>query len=61
MQDAVGLIGKELIIDKVTYTVTNIQFVPGSNVLYITISDNKVFINYPINSLLPYLIAQIKL
>jgi hypothetical protein len=61
MQDAVGLIGNTLIIDDITYVITNVQFVPDSHQIYITLSYKGTSINYTLNSLLPYIIKQIKL
>jgi hypothetical protein len=61
MQDAVGLIGNVLIIDDITYVISNVHFVPDSHKIYITLSNKGVSINYELNSLLPHIIKQIKL
>jgi hypothetical protein len=61
MQDAVGLIGNTLIIDDITYVISNVQFVPDSHKIYITLSNKGISVNYELNSLLPYIIKQIKL
>jgi hypothetical protein len=61
MQDAVGLIGNTLIIEDVTYVISNVQFVPDSHKIYITLSNKGISVNYELNSLLPYIIKQIKL
>jgi hypothetical protein len=61
MQDAVGLIGNTLIIEDVTYVISNVQFVPDSHRIYITLSNKGISVNYELNSLLPYIIKQIKL
>jgi len=61
MQDAVGLIGNTLIIEDVTYVISNVQFVPNSHKIYITLSNKGISVNYELNSLLPYIIKQIKL
>ena len=61
MQDAVGLIGNTLIIDDIAYVITNVYFVPDSGNLYITLNNKGVSVNYLLDSLLPYIIKQIKL
>ena len=61
MQDAVGLIGNTLIIDDINYIISNVQFVPDSHKIYITLSNKGISVNYDLNSLLPYIIKQIKL
>jgi len=62
MRDAVSLIDKPLQIKEVKYIISSVNFVPGTNNLYIglTKSDN-VTINYLYTDLLPFLIEQIKL
>jgi hypothetical protein len=61
MQDAVGLIGNTLIIDNITYVISNVQFVPDSYRIFITLNNKGISVNYELNSLLPYIIKQIKL
>ena len=61
MQDAVGLIGNTLLIENVTYVITNVYFVPDSGNLYITLNNKGVSVNYLLDSLLPYIAKQIKL
>ena len=61
MQDAIGLIGNTLIINDITYVITNVQFVPDSHKVYVTLSYKGVSVNYDLNSLLPYIAKQIKL
>ena len=61
MQDAVGLIGNTLIIDDINYIISNVQFVPDSHKIYITLSNKGISVNYDLNSLLPHIIKQIKL
>lgn len=61
MQDAIGLIGNTLVIDDITYVITNVYFVPDSGSLYITLNNKGVSVNYPLDSLLPYIAKQIKL
>ena len=60
MQDAVGLIGNTLLIEDVTYVITNVYFVPDSGNLYITLNNKGVSVNYLLDSLLPYIAKQIK-
>jgi hypothetical protein len=61
MQDAIGLIGNTLLIEDVTYVITNVYFVPDSGNLYITLNNKGVSVNYLLDSLLPYIAKQIKL
>jgi hypothetical protein len=61
MQDAIGLIGNTLLIENVTYVITNVYFVPDSGNLYITLNNKGVSVNYLLDSLLPYIAKQIKL
>ena len=61
MQDAVGLIGNTLIIDDIAYVITNVYIVPDSGSLYITLNNKGISVNHPLDSLLPYIIKQIKL
>jgi hypothetical protein len=61
MQDAIGLIGNTLLIENITYVITNVYFVPDSGNLYITLNNKGVSVNYLLDSLLPYIAKQIKL
>lgn len=61
MQDAIGLIGNTLVIDDITYVITNVYFVPDSGSLYITLNNKGVSVNYDLDFLLPYIVKQIKL
>ena len=61
MRDAVGLRGNTLIIEDITYVITTVYIVPDSGSLYITLNNKGVSVNYPLDSLLPYIIKQIKL
>jgi hypothetical protein len=61
MQDAIGLIGNTLLIENITYVITNVYFVPDSGNLYITLNNKEVSVNYLLDSLLPYITKQIKL
>jgi len=62
MQDAVGLIGKQIRIKELMYTIKEFWFIPGTNLLYVGLqkSDN-VMVNWSYKDLLPYLTEQIKL
>lgn len=62
MQDAVGLIGKSLIIKEAIYKVKDFYFVPGTNLLYVGLqTPDRGTINWRYEDLLPYLTQQIKL
>jgi hypothetical protein len=62
MRDAVSLIGKPLQIKEVKYIIISVDFVPGSNKLYIGLAKpDGVMVNYLYSDLLPFLIEQIKL
>jgi hypothetical protein len=62
MRDAVSLIGKPLQLKEVKYTISSVNFVPGTNKLYIGLAKSDgVMVNYPYSDLLPFLIEQIKL
>jgi hypothetical protein len=62
MRDAVSLIGKSLQIKEVKYTISSVNFVPGTNRLYIGLTKfDGVTSNFLYSDLLPFLIDQIKL
>jgi hypothetical protein len=62
MRDAVSLIGKSLQLQEVKYTISSVNFVPGTNKLYIGLAKSDgITINYLYQDLLPFLIEQIKL
>jgi hypothetical protein len=62
MRDAVSLIGKSLQLKEVKYTISSVNFVPGTNKLYIGLAKSDgVMVNYSYLDLLPFLIEQIKL
>lgn len=62
MRDAISLISQEVVIDNVTYTINNFFFMPGFNVLYVSLYDSTSmqWNNYSYEKLLPYIIAQVK-
>ena len=62
MRDAVSLIGKSLQIKEVKYTISSVNFVPGTNKLYIGLTKfDSVTSNFLYLDLLPFLIEQINL
>ena len=62
MQDAVGLIGKQVHIKELSYKIVEFWFVPGTNLLYVGLQKaDKVIVNWRYEDLLPYLTQQIKL
>ena len=62
MQDAVSLIGKIIDIDGQLLTIKTMYFVPGTDRIYVGMSNaNHTYINYPIETLIPYFKKQIKL
>ena len=62
MQDAVSLIGKLITIDGQLLTVKALYFIPGTDRIYVSMGTaGHTYINYPIESLIPYFQDQIKL
>ena len=62
MQDAVLLIGKLITIDGQLLTIKTLYFIPGTDRIYVGMATaNHTYINYPIESLIPYFQDQIKL
>jgi hypothetical protein len=66
MKDAVDLLGKTLIIEKINYIIEKMYFVPDAvskeHHLYFKLQDEDgCFINYSYYSLLPYIKEQIRL
>jgi hypothetical protein len=62
MRDAVSLIGKPLQLKEIKYTISSVNFVPGTNKLYIGLTKSDgVIVNHLYEDLLPFLIEQIKL
>lgn len=61
MRDAIGLIGNKLEINGITYVITNVQFVPNSGSLYVTLNNKGVSVNYSLPKIMPYILKQIKL
>ena len=62
MQDAVSLIGKLITIDGQLLTIKTLYFIPCTDRIYVGMATaNHTYINYPIESLIPYFQDQIKL
>jgi hypothetical protein len=66
MRDAVDLLGKTLLIEKINYTIKTVYFIPDAisnkHYLYFGLQkDGENFVNYSYYSLLPYIKEQIKL
>jgi len=62
MQDAVSLIGKLITIDGQLLTVKALYFIPGTDRIYVGMATaGHIYINYPIEELIPYFQNQIKL
>ena len=62
MKDAVSLIGKLINIDGQLLTVKSLYFIPGTDRIYVGMATaGHIYINYPIEELIPYFKDQIKL
>jgi len=65
MRDAVDLIGKKVLIKEKTYIIDDVYFLPTptqpQNHIWFGLKDENSIVNYPYESLLPYLQEQIKL
>lgn len=62
MQDAVSLIGKLINIDGQLLTIKALYFIPGTDRIYVGMATaGHIYINYPIEELIPYFQNQIKL
>ena len=62
MRDAVSLIGKLINMDGQLLTIKALYFVPGTDRIYVGVATaGHVYINYPIEELIPYFQDQIKL
>jgi len=62
MKDAVSLIGKLINIDGQLLTVKSLYFIPGTDRIYVGMaSAGHIYINYPIEELIPYFQNQVKL
>jgi hypothetical protein len=62
MKDAVSLIGKLINIDGQLLTVKTLYFIPGTDRIYVGMaSAGHIYINYPIEELIPYFQNQVKL
>ena len=62
MRDAVSLIGKLINMDGQLLTIKALYFIPGTDRIYVGVATaGHVYINYPIEELIPYFQDQIKL
>lgn len=62
MQDAVGLIGKQVRIKELSYKIVEFWFIPGTSNLYVGLQKSDyIVINWRYEDLLPYLTEQIHL
>jgi len=62
MKDAVSLIGKLININGQLLTVKALYFIPGTDRIYVGMATaGHIYINYPIEELIPYFKDQIKL
>jgi len=62
MKDAVSLIGKLINIDGQLLTVKSLYFIPGTDRIYVGMATaGHIYINYPIEELIPYFQNQVKL
>jgi hypothetical protein len=62
MRDAVGLVGKEIIIDEIVHVIEDFYYVPDSHNLYAKLRNpDESSINYRYADLQPYLMEQVKL
>ena len=62
MRDAVSLIGKLINIDGQLLTIKALYFIPDTDRVYVGMATaSHTYINYPIETLIPYFQDQIKL
>jgi hypothetical protein len=62
MRDAVGLVGKEIIIDDIVRVIEDFYHVPGNYNLYVKLRNpDESSVNYRYADLQPYLMEQVKL
>ena len=62
MRDAVGLVGKEIIINEIVRVIEDFYYVPDSHSLYVKLRNpDESSVNYRYADLQPYLGQQIRL
>ena len=60
MRDAIDLLGKMVEIEEITYEITNINFLLGTNNFYVELESEGTFLNISLKDLSPHITEQIK-
>ena len=55
MQDAVGLIGKTIEIDLDKYTISNLHYIPGTDAVWVSLSNEDFNMNIGLDRLVSLL------
>jgi hypothetical protein len=58
MLDAVGLIGKTIEIDLEKYTISNLHYIPGTDAVWVSLSNEDYNMNIGLDRLIPLLKEQ---
>jgi len=58
MQDAVGLIGKTIEIDLDKYTISNLHYIPGTDAVWVSLSNEDFNLNIGLDRLVSLLKEQ---
>ena len=58
MRDAIDIMGKPVMIDDVEYIIRELNFIPDTSSMYVTLESEELNMNYPISRLLPLLSEQ---
>jgi hypothetical protein len=58
MQDAVGLIGKTIEIDLDKYTISNLHYIPGTDAVWVSLSNEDFNMNIGLDRLISLLKEQ---
>jgi hypothetical protein len=61
MRGAINLLGKKLEIDETQYEITDINFIPNSNMFYVELESNDGLLNMSLKDLSPHIHEQINL
>jgi hypothetical protein len=62
MRDAVGLVGREIIIDEIVCVIEDFYHVPGNYNLYVKLRNpDQSSVNYRYADIQPYIMEQVKL